>query len=184
MIESAKTKLSIYRNNLVFATVDYGKESWIQSVTSMVPFDVVVSGFSIHHQPDERKRQLYVEIHDLLKPGGLFINIEHVSSPTKWIENVWEESFIDSLYTVNRQQEGGKTRKEVAMQFHGREDKQTNILAPVEMQCDWLREIGYLDVDCFFKLFELAVFGGRRPYRRSAKGCARTRSRLIFTSTR
>ena len=77
---------------------------------------------------------------------------------------MWEESFIDSLYTVNRQQEGGKTRKEVAMQFHGREDKQANILAPVETQCDWLRDIGYLDVDCFFKLFELAVFGGRRAF--------------------
>jgi tRNA (cmo5U34)-methyltransferase len=34
--------------------------------------------------------------------------------------------------------------------------------APVERQCEWLRDVGYADVDCFFKVFELAVFGGRR----------------------
>jgi hypothetical protein len=44
-----------------------------------------------------------------------------------------------------------------------RPDKAANILAPVEAQCDWLREIGYEDVDCYFKVLELAVFGGRRP---------------------
>ena len=38
-----------------------------------------------------------------------------------------------------------------------------NILAPVELQCEWLRRIGFEDVDCYFKIFELAVFGGRRP---------------------
>jgi hypothetical protein len=26
-----------------------------------------------------------------------------------------------------------------------------------------LREIGYTDVDCYLKVFELAVFGGRKP---------------------
>ena len=40
-----------------------------------------------------------------------------------------------------------------------------NILAPVGDQCDWLREIGFEDVDCYFKIFELAVFGGRKPKR-------------------
>jgi hypothetical protein len=43
-----------------------------------------------------------------------------------------------------------------------RPDKEENILAPVEAQCDWLRELGFIDVDCYLKLFELAVFGGRR----------------------
>ena len=38
-----------------------------------------------------------------------------------------------------------------------------NILAPVEVQCQWLREIGFTDVDCYLKMFEVAVFGGRRP---------------------
>ena len=162
MIQSARIKLQNYRENLVFKIVDYGDSGWIQSATSAQPFDVVVSGFSIHHQPDERKRQLYAEIHDLLRPGGLFVNIEHVSSPTKWIEHVWDNYFIDSLYALSLEEGSTKTRDDVSREFYYRPDKHANILAPVELQCDWLREAGYGDVDCYFKVFELAVFGGRR----------------------
>ena len=162
MIQSAKTRLQKYGNNLVFETVDYGESGWIQSVAPAQLFDIVVSGFSIHHQPDERKQQLYAEIHDLLKPGGVFVNIEHVSSPTKWIEQVWDNYFIDSLYALTLKEGIAKTRDDVAREFYYRPDKTANILAPVELQCDWLREAGYVDVDCYFKVFELAVFGGRR----------------------
>ena len=56
-----------------------------------------------------------------------------------------------------------KTRKKVADEYQQRPDREANILAPVEHQCDWLRQIGFEDVDCYFKVFELAVFGGRRP---------------------
>ncbi|CAN0477203.1 unnamed protein product, partial [Phaeothamnion confervicola] len=37
------------------------------------------------------------------------------------------------------------------------------ILAPVETQLEWLRASGFVDVDCVFKLFELAVLTARRP---------------------
>jgi len=33
----------------------------------------------------------------------------------------------------------------------------------VEAQCAWLGEIGFADVDCFFRILELALFGGRKP---------------------
>ena len=36
----------------------------------------------------------------------------------------------------------------------------SNILATVEKQCDWLLEIGFQEVDCYMKIFELALFGG------------------------
>lgn len=52
------------------------------------------------------------------------------------------------------------TREDVARQFVQRDDWSANILAPLDDQCQWLREIGYVDVDCFFKAFELAIFGG------------------------
>ncbi|SPE57295.1 hypothetical protein SBV1_270094 [Verrucomicrobia bacterium] len=29
-------------------------------------------------------------------------------------------------------------------------------------QCQWLREIGFENVDCYFKVFELALFGGTK----------------------
>ena len=163
MIESAQAKLDQYSQHLVFETVDYGESNWVENVTLMTPFDVVVSGFSIHHQPDERKRQLYAEIYDLLKPNGLFVNVEHVSSPTNWIENVWSNYMIDALYAHSVKEDAGKTREQAAEEFYHRPDKDANILAPVELQCDWLRQIGYEDVDCYLKVLELAVFGGKRP---------------------
>jgi hypothetical protein len=55
------------------------------------------------------------------------------------------------------------TFEEIAQEYKNRPDKAANILAPVELQCDWLREIGYEEVDCYFRIYELAVFAGRRP---------------------
>ena len=40
---------------------------------------------------------------------------------------------------------------ETAQQYYNRHDKNANILTLVEIQCQWLREIGFTDVDCFFK---------------------------------
>ena len=142
-----------------FATADYSDAGWLAAVEPFAPFDVVVSGFSIHHQPDARKREVYAEIFHLLEPRGMFVNVEHVSSPSEWLTMLNDELFVDSLYRLHM----NRSREEVAAEFYHRPDKAANILAPVELQCDWLREIGFTDVDCYLKVFELAVFGGRKP---------------------
>jgi hypothetical protein len=69
---------------------------------------------------------------------------------------------MDSIIEYNRAMGKGKSREQAVTEFFNRPDKNANILAPVEDQCVWLREAGFADVDCFFKVFELAVFGGRR----------------------
>ena len=145
-----------------FLLEDYGQPQWIESVRRLNPFDVIVSGFSIHHQTYRRKRELYAELFQLLRPGGIFLNVEHVASPSKWVEQRFEDLFIDALQEFNRRKGPAKTRAQITREFFRRPDKHANILAPVERQCEWLREIGYRDVDCYFKIFELAVFGGRK----------------------
>jgi cyclopropane fatty-acyl-phospholipid synthase-like methyltransferase len=161
MIEAARQKADHGRS--AFVTADLAAKDWTRSVADQQPFDLVVSGLAIHHLSDERKRELYREIFDRLTPGGLFLNLEHVTATSAWAKQAFDDLFIDSLWSFHRRRGEGISREEVADQWYHRADKTENILASVEAQCAWLGEIGFADVDCFFRILELALFGGRKP---------------------
>ena len=114
-------------------------------------------------QPDDRKQTLYTEIYDLLSPGGVFLNLEHVASSTPAGQRIFDEFFVDRLHAFHARSDAEASREEIATTYYNRPDKKENQLAPVEQQCNWLCEIGFQHVDCFFKLFELALFGGQKP---------------------
>lgn len=145
-----------------FLLADFGNPEWTDTLKPYAPFDAIASGFAIHHQPDNLKQEIYRSIYQLLKPGGIFLNLEHVSSPTEWVTQLQDELFIDSLYQFQQQQGNHQSREEIAQEYYYRPDKAANILSPLSTQCNWLRELGFSHVDCYFKLFEIAIFGGIR----------------------
>jgi tRNA (cmo5U34)-methyltransferase len=153
----------LYPNRSIFIQQDFGDRTWLDRVIDYAPFEVIISGFSIHHQPNERKIDLYREIYQLLTPNGLFLNLEHVASHSPLGERAFDDLFVDALFAYHQQQGGNKSREEVDQEYYNRADKTANILAPVELQCQWLRDIGFTNVDCFLKLFEIALFGGIKP---------------------
>lgn len=167
MLAHARERLAQHLRRITLIEADYGVPRWIADVREHVPFDLIVSGFSIHHQPDARKQALYLELFEMLAPGGVFLNIEHVASPTLWVSTLHDDLFIDALLSFAAGDDSPADRAHVAAEYDARPDKSANLLAPVELQCAWLREIGFTDVDCFLKIFELALFGGRRPERRA-----------------
>ena len=146
-----------------FVSGDLAEPGWLAGVRDLAPFDVVASSYAIHHLSDARKRALYAEIHALLAPGGMFVNVEHVASAGAWGESVSDGLMVDTIHAHEQSRGQRAPREDVAARFASRPDKAANILAPLEAQCGWLRDIGFTDVDCFFKVFELAVFGGRKP---------------------
>lgn len=163
MLAQARVQLKEYTAQLAFENLNYGSPDWVKRMQSYGPFDAVVSGYSIHHQPDVRKLQVYEEIFSLLKPGGWFVNIEHVSSAAQLNVDLFENHYVAARYAIEQRNGGTRTFDELAQEYKNRPDKAANILAPVGLQCDWLREIGYQEVDCYFRIYELAVFGGRKP---------------------
>jgi ubiquinone/menaquinone biosynthesis C-methylase UbiE len=163
MLREARARFASRGEQCEVIAGDLSQPEWVAAVGKRAPFDAVVSGFAIHHLTDARKRALYAEVFDLLSPGAFFLNLEHVSSPTPWLTSVFDDLLIDSYDAHHRAAGSRKTRAEIASEYVHREDRQANILASVDEQCAWLRELGYLDVDCYFKLFELALFGGRKP---------------------
>jgi len=107
-------------------------------LTDPAPVDAVVSALAIHHLRDERKRALFGEIHSLLVPGGVFINLDLVVSPTPELH----ERFRQAIGRI--------------------QDDPSDHLAGLCEQLDWLREAGFREVDCRFKWLELALVVARR----------------------
>ncbi len=163
MLEAARAKFQGLPASIHFCTVDYSEPEWVQAMAHYSPLDLVVSGFSIHHQPDTRKRQIYAEIFNMLASGGMFINMEHVASPTVRIAELWDRIRVDSLYNLAVQRGSNKSRALIEKEYFESPDRPANLFTLAETQCEWLRQIGYTDVDCFFKYFEMAVIGGCRP---------------------
>ena len=160
MLEQARVRLQPFGSRAVVIEGDFATPAWLQVVAG--PFDAVISGFAIHHLAHERKRALYAEVFGLLAAGGTFVNCEHVASPSPRVERLFDEAMSEHLCAWRRERGEAVSVAQVFQEYVTRPDRAANILAPVEVQCRWLREIGFRDVDCYWKFFELAVFGGVR----------------------
>jgi SAM-dependent methyltransferase len=140
MLDAARTR---FAGDSLVDVAAYDLDEPLPSIAPPASFDAVVSCFAIHHCSHARKRSLYGEIFDVLAPGGVFYNLEHVASPTPELH----EAFFAALGMTLEQEDA------------------SNHLLDVETQVGWLRELGFAQVDCFWKWRELALFGGVKPER-------------------
>ena len=106
------------------------------------PYDAVISALAIHHIDDADKRTLFARVHEVLKPGGVFVNAEQVSGPTPELtaayEHWWEQE-CRRLAAAEGEIAAAQQRK-----LHDR-------CSDVGSQLQWLREAGFETVDCLWK---------------------------------
>jgi tRNA (cmo5U34)-methyltransferase len=108
-------------------------------LTPLGEFDLVVSGFAIHHLDNDRKRTLVAEVARQLRPDGVFANLEVVESATPELQAAFYSA-------IGRE--------------HGDAEDQ---LVDVETQLSWMRAAGLQQVDCMWRWRGFALLVGEAP---------------------
>jgi tRNA (cmo5U34)-methyltransferase len=121
--------------------IELAKHDMVNPLPQLGRFDAVVSSMAIHHLEHDRKRELYGEVFELLEPGGVFLNFEHVASPTQRLHVAFFAAIGEPLE---------------------HEDPSDRLL-DVETQLGYLRDAGFTDVDCYWKWLEMALLIGVTP---------------------
>jgi SAM-dependent methyltransferase len=122
-------------------SVELVEHDLIEPLPALGRFDAAVSSMAIHHLEHDRKRSLYGEVFELLGPGGVFANFDQVASPTRRLHERFFAAIDEPLEN---------------------EDPSDRLL-DLETQLGWLRELGFDDVDCYWKWLEMALIIGVKP---------------------
>ncbi|MEU5548614.1 class I SAM-dependent methyltransferase [Micromonospora sp. NPDC047793] len=155
LVDAAPKMLAVAADQLTSRGVPH--RVVVADLTDPLPdgrYDAVVSALAVHHLDDAGKRDLYRRAAEALVPGGVFVNAEQVAGPTAELDRRYHEVWLAQITAR------GSDADEIAA---AAQRMAYDRPASVGEQCRWLSDAGLTDVDCFFKAWRFAVFGGRAP---------------------
>ncbi len=148
MLEGAKRRLEQYQV-AVFIEGDYAQ------IPLLTDRDLFISVIGIHHQEtDKDKKNLFQRIYDSLNEQGVFIFGDLVTYRDH-SEAALNEARHFHYLVENAQDE--ESLKEWA--YH---HKHLNKLAPLEDQVEWLKEVGFREVEVVYQKFNTALIYGKK----------------------
>ena len=69
---------SSLRDRATLVDADLGDSGWREKLPDGGEFDAVLTATALHWLPAERVAALYAEIREVLRPGGVFVNADHM----------------------------------------------------------------------------------------------------------
>ena len=159
MLQLGREKNSVLEQRMNFIQGSLENSDWLKPIEG--DFDVVISSRALHHfTENQRRREIFKEVFNLVRSGGCFINADNVRGNTKSLSDRYRRAREDYLNLIIRQSSGGKTnlaevKAVTPSSYHG-----PHINGYLEEELAWLREAGFVDVDCFWKFTTMVVYGG------------------------
>lgn len=148
MLEEARKRLSCHSNTFSFKVTDYAQPNAFDH-----DYDLIISSLSIHHLTAQEKEILFKSIYDHLKTGGIFINADQVLGETDEIEKRYRETWVRQVKAR------GVTDEELQAAFERMEEDKMSTLTS---QMQWLKNIDFTDVNCWYQNYSFAVYSGTK----------------------
>ena len=146
MLEVARRRFADSSAQFRYIVEDYRK------LAGQAEYDLVISSLSIHHLADADKRDLFGRIYSVLRPGGRFINIDQILGETRYVRDLYWNTYLEQVRGAGFPQE----RIQASVDRRTAYDRE----ATLADQLHWLKEAGFQEVDCVYKNFFVGVFMG------------------------
>ncbi len=144
----AAAALADYDDRVTVVDLDMFASLWPDSICG---FDVVVSGFAIHHgKSTEAYRLVYRRINEVLNDGGLFINLDHVAGEDRRSSISNAQSWRDFLDL-----DGGIDSDKFILSSYA-EDRPI----PISTHRQLLRETGFEQIEVLWEDMIFALYMG------------------------
>jgi tRNA (cmo5U34)-methyltransferase len=172
-IKIAQKRLSKFSQRVTFLNVPLEAE-W-ESKLGGKP-DVVFSMSAIHHLETMGKKKLYQRCFNVLNRSGWFINIDEMN--TRFPDAYLNSLYFWKNYVDNKKEEVPAEKKNFYMKWRnhfdnwkvrnidnlgGTKSKGDDIHDFFMDQVEWLKKIGFKNVDLFVKYHLWSVIGGQKP---------------------
>jgi len=170
LLALAANRLGRFGKRVSLICADLRTESWMPSAGG--GFDAAISATALHWLSSENLALLYRRLAKVLKPGGLFINADHVASDCPAVQEAWQQ---DKARRLTVEDHGNADTWPEFWQAYaaalGVEEKSIGSWTiknweavedgmPMAWHFDRLRESGFTDVDCFWRCYGDAIYGG------------------------
>ena len=168
LLALARARLAKYGERARCIEADLRDSAWPQSVPA--PVDAVISATALHWLTAEQLANVYRQLRTLLRPGGIFLNADHLPSNSPGVQDYWQQH-----RQLMREQEGYQDTEDWFAYIHDLEtaagpERTTRRAAalgayegqelPLAWHLDRLRENGFTAVDCFWRCDCDAIYGG------------------------
>jgi len=143
MMDVARQRFEGHAAQFRYLSCDY------REMETDLKFDLVISSLSIHHLSDDEKQALFKNVFHWLRKPGVFINVDQVRGETEYIRSLYWNHWMEQL----RQRQAPEDRIQEGIQRRTTYDRE----ATLADQLTWLRDSGFVNVDCVYKNYFVAV---------------------------
>lgn len=138
MLKLGRERLVSFGDRVSFAQADFSQEGWIAGLPR--DLDVVVSARAIHNLRKLKPIEgVYRHVHELLRPSGVFLNIERVNFSTPTLRNYF---------------------RELRRRDTGRVPAMDGAAPSLSQQLRLLKRAGFNNIDCVWREGNTAIVGG------------------------
>jgi tRNA (cmo5U34)-methyltransferase len=144
MIKAARRRLEGFGERVDYRLSDLGELGW--STVFDGPFDAVVSAIAIHNLWDPvRIRAVYDEAYTVVARGGAFFNLDYIFPRSRLLSGLYARTAGSNRWNGARAAEPAELEQPT-----------------LENQLRWLREAGFVEVDCLSKELSEVLLCGLR----------------------